>query len=71
MSVIESTISQFTPDLSWSISGSTPITYGKANYMSSTDPTWVTINPSTGVLDIVSPAVAIDTEYYFLYKFSY
>ena len=65
LNVIESTITQFTPGLSWSISGSTTIIYGITNYMSSTAPTWVTINPSTGVLDIISPAVTIDTEHYF------
>ena len=65
ISVIEKSGSLITPDLSCSVSGTTPISHSIANYMASTAPSWVSINPSTGALSITAPEVNSDTEYKF------
>ena len=65
LSVIESTNTSITPDLSCSFSGTVSITYSLSNYGSSTVPSWVTINSSSGILTVTSPSVTADTEYSF------
>ena len=65
ISVIELNILSITPDLSCSFSGSTLFNYSISNYGSSTAPSWVKINSSTGQLSITSPSVNSDSDFYF------
>ena len=64
ISVIENTIAKTTPDVSWSVSGTTSMTYSVANYLTAA-PSWVAINSVTSELTITAPDVDKDTEYYF------
>ena len=64
ISVIESNISQKTPDLSCSISGTTSIIFSISNYITSI-PSWISIDSTSGVLNITAPEVNFDTEYDF------
>ena len=43
----------------------TQISFSIANYMTSTAPSWVTIDPSKGTLSFTTPEVSSDTEYSF------
>ena len=63
-SLLESTSKTLTQNLTCSFSGSTSITYSIINYISSA-PSWITINPISGLLIITSPSVASDTTYSF------
>ena len=63
-SLIESTTTTKTPDLTCSFSGSTSITYSIANYMTQV-PSWVSLNPTSGQLSIATPNVTADTTYSF------
>ena len=65
ISVIEQNLLSITPDLSCSFSGSTLFNYSISNYGSSTAPSWVKINSSTGQLSITSPSVNSDSDFYF------
>ena len=62
-SVLEGTIEQKLLDLSCSISGSTLISYSIANYLTSTVPSWITFDSSSGLLSITAPIVSTDSEY--------
>ena len=62
---MENSATQILPDLPCSISGSTSISFSTANYMASTAPSWVAIDPVSGILSINSPEVSLDTEYDF------
>ena len=62
--VIENTITKTTPDVSWSVSGTTSIIYSVANYLT-VAPSWVAINSVTSELTIIAPDVDINIEYYF------
>ena len=62
--VIEGTTIQKFPSLTWSVSGSSSVSYNIQNYIT-TAPSWITIDSSTGVLTITAPEVASDTEYSF------
>ena len=64
-SVLEGIISQYSPYLPCSISGSTSISFSISSYGTSNAPTWVSINSLTGTLSITAPEVNSDTEYYF------
>ena len=64
-SVVESNTLSVYPDLSCSFSGSTAISYSISNYGSTNVLSWTSIDSSTGRLEIVSPSVNSDTEYYF------
>ena len=64
-SMIENTSSQKTPDLPCSISGLTSISFSIAGYASSTPPSYVTIDTSTGKLSITAPDITADTEFNF------
>ena len=64
-SVVEKNNLQVTPDLSWSSSGSTSVTFSTGNYMTSSVPSWIVINSTTGVVNIDAPDLNIDTEYDF------
>ena len=63
--VMENLATQIQPDLPWSISGSTSISFSTANYMASTVPSWVAIDSVSGILSINAPEVSLDTEYDF------
>ena len=64
ISVIENTSSQVTLVLTYSVSGTTSISYSKANYLTLA-PSWATLNSSTKVLSISAPDVTADTEFSF------
>ena len=64
ISVVEDNSASTTPDLSCSFSGTTSISY-ISNYGSSIAPSWVLIDPNTGVLSITAPSVSTDTEFDF------
>ena len=51
--------------MSCSISGSTSITYSINNYITSTAPSWVSIDSVSGKLTIIAPEVTSNTEYDF------
>ena len=63
--VSESTNSAYTPNLSCSISGSTSITYSLSSYNGAIIPSFVSIDPTTGVLTIAAPSVSSSTAYSF------
>ena len=63
-SVVEGSTVQKSPDLPWSASGSTSISFSISNYIT-TAPSWVSIDSSLGTLAIVAPEVNSDTEYDF------
>ena len=65
VNVVRSTTSNTTPDLPWSSSGSTSISFSISNYIK-TAPSWVSINPSTGELTIITPQVISSTEYFYI-----
>ena len=62
--LMESSLMTKTPDLTWSYSGSTAITYSLANYLSQA-PLWISINSASGQLSIAAPNVTADTIYFF------
>ena len=64
INVAENISSQVTPTITYSISGTTAISYSIVNYITPA-PSWVTINSSTGVLNILTPDVSSDTEFDF------
>ena len=64
ITVVENVVTKITPEIPWSISGSTSISFNIANYLT-TAPSWVTINSVTGELAITAPDVANDIEYDF------
>ena len=64
-SIAESTTTQVSPDLPCSVSGTTAISYTIANYLTTTAPSWVTIDSSTGTLSVTAPEVSSNTEYDF------
>ena len=55
---------QFSPDLPWSISGSSLMTYNISSYKGMSPPSWVLINSNTGVFNISSPVVSADSYYF-------
>ena len=65
ITVIENTYSTQSLDLSCSSSGSTAITFSISNYNGVTAPTWISIDSSTGDLNIKSPKVSADKSYTF------
>ena len=64
-SVVESYSTAVTPDLSWSSSGSTSISFSLGSYNGANVPSWVSINSSSGTLSISSTIVSSDTSYSF------
>ena len=64
-SVSELTTSTQTPNLSCSFSGSTSITYSMSSYNGAIIPSFVSIDPTTGVLTIAAPSVSSSTIYSF------
>ena len=64
INVAENISNQVTPAITYSISGTTAISYSVVNYITPA-PSWVTINSSTGILNILSPDVTSDTEFDF------
>ena len=64
-SVCESTISTQTPNLPCSFTGSTSITYSLSSYKGSVVPSFVSINSTTGILNITAPCVTSSTDYTF------
>ena len=62
-SILEGTSIQMTPELPWSISGTTSISFSIGNYMSSVASSWIIINSATGALDVKSPEENSDNEY--------
>ena len=63
--VQENSISQFSLDLTWSSSGSTPISYSISNYNGATIPSWVSINLTSGILTVSAPEVDSNSEFNF------
>ena len=60
ITTLENTYSEVLPDLTWSYSGSTLITFSIANYNGVIAPSWVQIISSTGLLKISTPIVSVD-----------
>ena len=56
-SVVENNIIKITPDLPWSSSGTTLISFSIANYNGDISPSWVSINSGTGELSVGAPDV--------------
>ena len=56
---------QVTPDLSWSSSGSTTISYSTASYNGISAPSWITLNSITGQLAILAPDLPTNTDFSF------
>ena len=56
---------QVVPNLTWSYSGSTTITYSVIGITGVTVSSWITIDTSTGLLSISAPNVSADTMYSF------
>ena len=54
---------QIIPDLPWSPSGSTSISYSLVEYNWNLIPHWASINSTSGVLTLITPDVSSDTEY--------
>ena len=65
LSVTESTTSTQTPNLSCSFSGLNSITYSLSSYNGDIIPSFVSIDPATGVLTIVAPSVSSSSTYSF------
>ena len=63
-SLVENNIAKITPDLPWSSSGSTSISFSISNYLVSS-PSWIIIDSITGTLTITSPDVDADTKFEF------
>ena len=63
-SLLESTLKTLKPNLTCSFSGSTSITYSIINYINPA-PSWITIDSTSGLLNIASPSVDSDTTYSF------
>ena len=61
ISISENSVLTMTPDLSWTIIGSTSIAFSLSNYNSVPYPTWVSVDPVSGLLTITSPDVTTDT----------
>ena len=64
-SVIENTITKFSTNLSWSISGTTSITFSIGDYNGEVAPSWISINSNNGTMTINSPNISSDTDYKF------
>ena len=60
-----------TLDLTCSTTGTTAITYSLSVYLSNAIPSWVSLNPSTGLLSITAPNVTADTTYPFYVDSTY
>ena len=56
---------QLTPDLWWSQIGDAQISFSLGSYNGVDVPSWVTIDSSSGVLNIKAPEVTSNTNYYF------
>ena len=63
--LIENTISNITPDLICSSSGSTSISYSLNSYNDSSILSWISINSTSGLLKISTPTVASTSSYAF------
>ena len=71
ISIIESTSAIFSIDLTCSYSGATPITYRTSNFGTSNIPSWISLDSSTGMLNVSSPNVEEQTEYNFYIESEY
>ena len=56
---------RLTPDLWWSQIGDAHISFSLGSYNGVDVPSWVTIDSSSGVLNITAPEVTSNTNYYF------
>ena len=65
ISISENNIAKITPDLTCSPSGTASISFSIDNYMTTTAPTWVSVNSATGELTIATPNVTANTDFYF------
>ena len=65
ISAMENSTTQILPDLPCSVAGSTSISFSIANYITSTVPSWVSIDSVSGNLSINAPEVSFDTEHDF------
>ena len=63
--VAENTNLIITPDLTWSLTGSTYIYYGFGSFNGAEIPSWISIDPNTGMTNIAAPDVGVTTDYYF------
>ena len=64
--VTEKNVIVDTPDLTWSSSGTTSITYSIGDWVGSTAPTWAIINSVTAQLHLSPPNVSTDTDFWFI-----
>ena len=62
---IEDNYYSVTPELPWSIFGSTGINFIIANYMGITAPTWISVNLDSGMLKFTAPQVSSDSDFEF------
>ena len=63
--MVENTYTEVTPDLTWSSSGLTSVSYSLSIYDDSSVLNWVSIDTSTGKLKISAPSVSLITSYTF------
>ena len=63
--VYENSFNEFTPNLTWSSAGSVSISHCLGRYNNVLVPSWITINSNTGILNIDSPLIISNTDYYF------
>ena len=64
-SVVENNTIKITPDLPWSSSGLTLISYSMSSYNGGSVLSWISINSGTGELSITAPDVSLDSDFYF------
>ena len=64
--LVEKSYLEIQPDLPCSSSGSDSIAYSKADYNSSIAPSWVTVDPDSGLLKISTPSVSAPTYFSFI-----
>ena len=64
-SIIGGSNTTFIPDLTWSPSGTTMISFNTAAYGSNPLPSFVSVNSSTGAMRVAAPNVTADTTYIF------
>ena len=64
-SMVENNTMQISPDLPWSSSQNTQISFKIDNYYDNSIPFWIKINSKTGLLYVEAPSVTLDTTYYF------
>ena len=64
--IIENYYYEITPDLPWSSSGTTTITYYISSYNGENIPLWVLVNLTSGLMKVTTPNVSSNTDFKFV-----